>query len=141
VEELRLQRQHRSTSSTPAARIDAGWLTKAASTAVSEAPLPDKPHRQDQLERRAALLAWLEPAIILGPNDPVTLEDSDLGAVLAACELIPTPEGPRRRLRTEARRAALQRMRTRPAMMDVLSSLSISGRRPNPANAGQGGEG
>jgi hypothetical protein len=125
MEEIRLQRQHRSSSGKPAARIDAGWLTKAASTAVAEAPVPEKPYRQDQLERRAALLAWLEFAVILGPNAPVTLEDKDLAAVLAACELIPTPEGPRRRLRAEARRAALQRMGTRPVMTEVLSGLSI----------------
>lgn len=125
MEEMRLQRQHRSSSGKPAARIDAGWLTKAAGTAAAEAPVPEKPYRQDQLERRAALLAWLEPAVILAPNEPVTLEDKDLAAVLAACELIPTPEGPRRRLQAEARRAALQRMGTRAVMTEVLSGLSF----------------
>ena len=125
MDEPRLQRQHRSVSGKPAARIDAGWLTRTASAPPAEASLPAKPYRQDQLERRAALLAWLDPAVILGPNESVTLEDKDLAAVLAACELIPTAEGPRRRLRTEARRAALQRMATRAVMTEVLSGLAI----------------
>lgn len=126
MDEAPLQRQYRSAAKS-AVRVDSGWLLDAASKAAGDdkPPLPDKPPRQDQLERRAALLAWLDPAVILDPNEPVTLEDKDLAAVLAACELVSTPEGPRRRLRTEARRAALSRMGTRAAMLDVLSGLAI----------------
>lgn len=126
MDEIRLRRQFRSSSGKTSARIDPGYLFDTASKAAGEDKPPDKSDHQDLLERRAALLAWLDPAAILDPNEEVTLENKDLAAVLAACEIVPTVDGPRRRLRPEVRRAALKRMGTRAAMNDVLARLSIS---------------
>ena len=67
-----------------------------------------------------ALLSWFDPPTILGPGEAVTVEDADLAAVLAASEIVPTPDGPRRRLQNDARRAALKRMASRAAMREVL---------------------
>src|SRR6266849_2901872 len=120
--EIRLRRQHRSSGKT-SALIDSGWLFDPASKAVSDEKTPEKSQRQDLMERRAALLAWLDPGAILNANEPVTIEDKDLAAVLAGGEIVPTPEGPRRRFQSAVRRAALKRMGTRAAMSEVLESL------------------
>src|SRR5258707_431150 len=122
--EIRLQRQHRSREKT-SALIDSGWLLDSAGKAARKGKAPEKSQRQDLLERRAALLAWLDPRAILDANEPVTIEDKDLAAVLAASEIVPTPDGPRRRLRSDVRRAALKQMATRAAMTEVLGSLSF----------------
>ena len=55
------------------------------------------------MERRAALLSWFGPGAILEDGEPVSIEDKDLAAVLAASEIVPTPDGPRRRLQNDAR--------------------------------------
>ena len=126
MDEIRLRRQFRSSSGKTSARIDPGYLFDTAGKTVGEDQPAEKSYRQDLLERRAALLAWVDPAVILDPDEKVTLEDKDLAAVLAACEIIPTMEGPRRRLRPDVRRAALKRMGTRAVMSEVLGPLSIS---------------
>ena len=46
--------------------------------------------------------------------------------MLAACEIVVTSDGPRRRLAPDVRRAALKRMATRPVMNEVLAGLSYS---------------
>jgi cellulose synthase operon protein C len=130
MDEIRLRRQFRSSSGKTSARIDPGYRFDTASKGVGEAKRPEKSDRQDLLERRAALLAWLDPAVILDPNEKVTLDDKDLAAVLAACEIVSTADGPRRRLRPDVRRAALKRMGTRAAMSDMLAGLSISSADP-----------
>jgi hypothetical protein len=123
--EIRLQRQHRA-SGKQGAVIDSAWLLDPANKSGADPATPQKSQRQDLLERRAALLAWLDPAAILDPNEPVSIADTDLAAVLAACEIVVTSDGPRRRLAPDVRRAALKRMATRPVLNEVLAGLSYS---------------
>lgn len=117
------QRQHRPREKR-AEIIDPDWLLRAGTAGKAE--VSEKSERQDLLERRAALLSWFDPHDILESGAVATVEDADLAAVLASSEIVPTQEGPRRRLQNDARRAALKRMGTRAAMNKILEEIPFS---------------
>lgn len=112
-------------------RVDIASLRAAMLKARSSVPerAPPRTARIQHLENRAALLAWFSPADLTAP-DPPSAEDPELNGVLAKSDWVSLPEGARRSLQLHARREILLRLKTRAAMIEALSGMTLEPRDP-----------
>lgn len=120
--ETLFRREKRKSDNKP---IDSSWLLQHANSTVGPEQVPNTSSRKILLENRAALLVQFAPQDILDREEKFRIDDQELMEVLAESEIVNTAEGPRRRVPTDMRRTILKRLRSRSAMNEVLSGLSI----------------